>query len=193
MTEQSKRMYCPSCGEEVETFLMLEEEKEVYRCFICGMDLPDSDEPSLKPLDLMLVAEDSMVFREVLKDKILELGIARQVELAENGEEFLTAFTRSIASSQPVSLAVLDIRMPGMNGVNAAMAMRAVERGLEKKRRVPILFFSSLKCDETLKNVFKQCAPARYINKGNSASPEDLSDRLVQVISRLMSEGTQKK
>ncbi len=82
--------------------------------------------------------------------------------------------------------------MPGINGVNAAMALRAEEKGLAKKKPVPILFFSSVKYNDTLKDIFQHCSPARYINKGNSASPEELSERLLQVISRLMSESPAK-
>ena len=38
MTQQ-KRMYCPSCGEEVDTFIMLDESGEARHCFICGLKL----------------------------------------------------------------------------------------------------------------------------------------------------------
>jgi CheY-like chemotaxis protein len=194
MTEAAKRMYCPSCGETVDTFVMLDTEmREEFHCFVCGAVLSGETPLAVKALEMMLVAEDSMVFREVLHDKIVERGIARQVEMADNGEEFLAKFTRRLAHDLPVSLAVLDIRMPGMNGVNAAMAMRAVEKGFGVRRPAPILFFSSVKCDDTLKELFKRCAPARYINKGASPSPENLADRLVEVIQRLLTESSGKK
>jgi len=145
MTDAAKRMYCPSCGEDVETFVMLDQGEESHRCFVCGAVLSAEAGTELKPLEMMLVAEDSMVFREVLKDKITELGISNDVAMAKDGEEFIALFTYRVANDKPISLAVLDIRMPGMNGVNAAMAMRAVEKGLNRRRPVPILFFSSVK------------------------------------------------
>ncbi|HUT52361.1 MAG TPA: response regulator [bacterium] len=194
MNESTQKMYCPSCGETVDTFVMLDTDMvEKHHCFVCGAEVSGRAPAAVKALEMMLVAEDSMVFREVLQDKVVERGIARQVEMADNGEEFLAMFTRRLAHGLPVSLAVLDIRMPGMNGVNAAMAMRAVEKGLGMKRPVPILFFSSVKCDDTLKELFKRCSPARYINKGASPSPENLADRLVEVIQRLLTESTVKK
>jgi CheY-like chemotaxis protein len=194
MTQIVQSMYCASCGEMVDTFVMLDTDMvEKHHCFVCGAALSGEAPAAAKALEMMLVAEDSMVFREVLQDKIVERGIARQLDMADNGEEFLDKFTRRLANNLPVSLAVLDIRMPGMNGVNAAMAMRAVERGLGLKRPVPILFFSSVKCDDTLKELFQRCSPARYINKGASPSPEDLADRLVEVIQRLLSESAAKK
>lgn len=30
-----------------------------------------------------------MVFREVLKDKIMEMGLAKKVEVTDNGEQFV--------------------------------------------------------------------------------------------------------
>jgi len=190
MTDE--KMYCPSCGEDVSTFVVFEGEGESKCCFQCGMNLSAAASRNARILDYMLVAEDSLVFREVLKDKVEELGIAKEVGLAGNGEEFLETFTQRAFAKKPLSVAVLDIRMPGMNGMNAAMALRAIERGLGKKKPVPILFFSSLKCDDTLREVFKRCAPARYINKGNATSPDELSDRLVEVINRLMLESSRK-
>lgn len=167
---------------------------EVDHCFVCGAALAGEKAPSaIKSLEMMLVAEDSMVFREVLKDKIMEMGLARKVEVTDNGEQFVCALTRILAGSGTVSLAILDIRMPIMSGINAALAMRAVEKGLSRKRPVPILFFSSMRCDDTLRNVLKHCAPARYINKGASASPDGLADRLVEVIRRLLEESSGKK
>ena len=192
MSDPGAKLYCPSCGEQVETFIMLDESGESHHCFICGVKLDGGSGRSVKSLEMMLIAEDSMVFREVLTDKILELGLAGEVETANDGEEFIALFTRRLVRGQPVSLAVMDIRMPGMNGVNAAMAMRAIERGMERKRLVPILFFSSVRCDDTLRDVFKHCAPARYINKGNAASPEELSERLVEVINGLLAESGKK-
>lgn len=192
MSETVKRIYCPSCGEEVDTYVIFDAGAEELHCFICGMALTGASAPAMRPLQTMLVAEDSRVFREVLTDKIVELGMAREVEVADHGEEFLEIFTRRLHQGLPVSLAVLDIRMPLMDGVNAAIAMRAIERGLGGRRPVPILFFSSMRCDEAMKAIFQRCAPARYINKGASQSPEDLADRLVEVIKRLMEESGRK-
>jgi CheY-like chemotaxis protein len=188
MSTGTKRMYCPSCGEEVDTFLMLDGADESHHCFFCGVRLTGEKPVAQKSLETMLVAEDSAVFREVLQDRILEMGIAREVECADNGEEFITLFTRRLLKKLPVSVAVMDIRMPQMNGINAAMALRAIEKGMGVKKPTPILFFSSVKCDDNLKQVFQHCAPARYINKGNADSPEQLTDRLLQVLGRLLAE-----
>ncbi len=192
MSDEITIMYCPSCGEDVETYVMVDAGATIYHCVICGAELGGEQADELRPLEMMLVAEDSMIFREVLRDKVLELGIARNLELAGDGKEFLTFFTRMLAEKKPPTLAVLDIKMPIMNGINAANALRAVEEALGAGKKTPILFFSSLRCDDNLREVFSRCAPARYINKGASVSPEDLADRLVEVIAELMSDSAKK-
>lgn len=69
---------------------MLEGDEEVDHCFVCGAALAGEKAPSaIKSLEMMLVAEDSMVFREVLKDKIMEMGLAKKVEVTDNGEQFV--------------------------------------------------------------------------------------------------------
>jgi CheY-like chemotaxis protein len=190
---QSKRMYCPSCGQDVETFVMLQDGDERHFCFLCSSPLSEKPEQvPMKTLDTILVADDSAVFREVLKDKLSEKQVAKNVIMSGNGEEILTLFTNRLSKKQPISLVILDIRMPVFNGVNAAMAIRGVEKGFETRRRVPILFFSSVVCDETLREVLKHCTPARYINKGSSSSPDELAQRLYEVVCRLIQDSGKK-
>ena len=186
----SKTMYCPYCGEDVETFLMLVEGEEQHHCFICSSPLGEERPAAagFKPLDSILVAEDSAVFREVLRDKLVEKDLTKNAVMAGNGEEFLTIFTNRLFRSQPVSLCILDIRMPIFNGINAAMALRSIEKGFERPRKTPILFFSSVKCDDALREVLKFTSPSRYINKGASDSPDELADRLLEVVQRLILE-----
>ncbi len=193
MADSSKRMYCPSCGQDVETFIMLQDGDEKHFCFLCSSPISGKEAVApLKTLDTILVADDSAVFREVLKDKLSEKQAAKNVIMSSNGEEILTLFTNRLFKKQPISLVILDIRMPVFNGVNAAMAIRGVEKGFEVRRHVPILFFSTVVCDDTLREVLKHCTPARYINKGSGSSPDELAQRLYEVICHLIEESTRK-
>ena len=65
--------------------------------------------------------------------------------------------------------------MPVVNGVNAAIAMRAIEKGYDLKKPIPILFFTAKQCDETFKKVLSYTTPAKYINKGTGTSPDPLT------------------
>lgn len=192
MTNPGK-LFCPSCGEEVEYFVMVSGGEELAHCSNCGLILeterqPVKKEPKIRPLQYVIAAEDSPLLLKTITNMMLEKGIAKQVESCRNGEEFITKVTERLKNNQLISLSILDVAMPILNGINAAVIFRAIEKGFERKRFTPILFFTSYKCDETFKKVLKYAAPAKYINKGTGASPEQFAERLLQVIYQLLAE-----
>lgn len=65
----------------------------------------------------ILVADDGKVMRLVLSTKLKEVGYS--VTEAEDGHEVLQA-----VSEQSFDLIVLDIHMPGMNGIDALKELR---------------------------------------------------------------------
>lgn len=187
-----KKGYCIGCGLEVELFFMLVDGKDKPHCFLCGMPIEDAKQQApaqskIKTLDLIMLADDSALAREVIVDKLIELKAARKIVALANGEEFLESFTRKFIEKAPPNMVILDIRMPGINGVNAGFAARCIERAFDSSRPVPLMFFSSVVCDDTLKAAMTRMAPARYINKGASPTPDDLAGRIVGVISKLLS------
>ncbi len=190
MAEPDK-LYCPSCGEQVEFFVMLSEGDEIKHCSVCGLILEDQPEPEkkeLKTLQHVVAAEDNTLLLKTVSRMLRDKKISRSVDACKNGEEFITTVVDRIKSDQPISLNILDVAMPILNGINAAVILRAIEKGYDKKRLSPILFFTSYKCDDTFKKVLKYCQPAKYINKGAGTSPEQFAERLYQVIYQLLAE-----
>jgi two-component system, sensor histidine kinase and response regulator len=76
--------------------------------------------PARAPLRI-LVAEDNLVNQKVLGRLLEKLG--HSAVLTSDGEEALDAFER-----EAFDLILMDIQMPGMNGYDAARAIRARER-----------------------------------------------------------------
>lgn len=132
----------------------------------------------------VLMAEDTALLREIVKDALVQNGISQQVRGCANGEEFLQAVAEALVARQPLDLAILDVEMPILSGYHAAIALRALERGL-RIRATPIVFFTAFPCDDTFKKVLEHCQPARYLNKGADSSPPRIAGRLVQVLSSL--------
>ena len=68
----------------------------------------------------LLIAEDELIERMVLK-KTLEKRLSDQCRIfeAQNGREALDIFRR-----ESIQIVILDIAMPGMNGIEAAEAIR---------------------------------------------------------------------
>ena len=171
---------------------MLTQGDELAHCSICGLILHKAEArkpvEKLKTLQNVVAAEDSPVLLKTLSRMLVDKNITRGVEPCQNGEEFITAVVERLKKNLPISLVILDVNMPILNGINAAVILRAIERGFGKKRPAPILFFTSYRCDDTFKKVLKYCAPARYINKGTGSSSEEFAQRLYEVVCQLLAE-----
>ena len=149
-----------------------------------GPQVPTWAATAFELFERVLVAEDTVLVREIVKDALVQHGISQHVRGCANGEEFLQVIAESVAAGVAVDLAILDVDMPILNGYFAAIALRAMERGL-RARPTPIVFFTAYPCDDTFKKVLEHCQPARYLNKGADASPPRIAGRLVQVLASL--------
>ncbi|MEW6678235.1 MAG: chemotaxis protein CheB [Pseudomonadota bacterium] len=76
----------------------------------------------------ILLAEDEPISQEIALDLLTEIGLV--VDIAEDGQEAL-----DMARSQRYDLVLMDMQMPRLNGLDAALAMRALPGWAE----VPIL------------------------------------------------------
>jgi len=139
------------------------------------------------PLKTVITVEDIQLISTILNDMLISEGLTEKVISCKNGYEFLGRYVRARTSNVEVGLVVMDVKMPILNGISSAVAMRAHEAG-QRLPEVPILFFTSKRCDETFRKVLIHTAPAMYINKGTSTSPEHLQDRIRKTIAQLLRE-----
>jgi CheY-like chemotaxis protein len=116
---------------------------------------------------------------------LLKRKLCRTVLAAANGQEFVAGFTKRLAEGRDTDLVILDLEMPLMDGITAARVLRSLE-GKHSVGKVPILFFSGRKCDDSLKQQMALLAPASYVNKGNESDPEKLVERIDQLVTYLL-------
>ena len=180
--------YCPSCGRNVPFYTMNSSAGEVDRCESCGMELYDADvDTAPMSVGKVYVVEDTVLIREMIKDIILSKDLAQEVKTCVNGAEFLAYFTRDLIKKNPPGIIMLDVVMPTLNGINAAIAVRSVEKAFGI-RSTPILFFTVKEIDDSFKKVLKYASPAMYINKGRDSSPEKMQKRIEIVVNKLWHE-----
>ena len=172
----------------VDTIAMVKHGEEEIACANCGFVFKASAKP-IRTLRAVLMADDSPVLLRRVAELLEGKEISRTVITCKNGEEFVERSVSRLRAGLPISMAILDITMPILNGVNAAVTLRAIERGIGgSSKKIPILFFTANKSDPSFRKVLSYCAPAHYINKGVGSNPEEFADRIYKVISGLLQE-----
>lgn len=184
--------FCASCNKITEVMFILIKGEEEPHCSECGKriileDLPSPIEEKKEPARVfsrIIVGEDSKLLREIIRDALTESGKVKEVILCENGEEAIYSFMKIKREKKEVDLLILDLKMPVMSGVNAAIAIRAIERAMEWKK-VPFLFFTIAEKTEGLVEFFKYVKPAIYVRKGDAEDPIQLGERLIKALNRI--------
>ena len=179
--------YCLCCGEDVPVNTVYRDGNREITCLYCGFTLGLEEGPRQKAAACILTADDSTVIRNLMNRILTDKGLAREVLSFENGMAMLAEFTRRLSAGQEVSLLVLDLEMPVMDGLKAALTVRTLEKNQGRGRGVPIIFFSARKCDEALKKQLARCSPAVYFNKGENPDPAGMADRIDRLVQFILS------
>lgn len=174
------RKYCLCCGEEVPYNVVERQERRELTCTYCGFTLDVEnlwEDIKVSIETYALIAEDSDFARKLLKELVLKKKLASEAIAVTNGLELITEFTKFMKKNIKASFAIIDLNMPVMDGLTAARTLRALEdkEGIPK---VPFVFFSAVKADESLKKQMELLAPAHYMNKGSDPDPESLIKRV---------------
>ncbi len=178
--------FCPSCNEEVYTYTVPAEVGSDIRCSSCGLPLASGAQLTPERLECVLVADDNRFYRTLLRDVLLERGLAATVEIFAGGTELLSRAATRFHDRLPVKLVILDVMMTPLNGPATGMAFRALEKGLGISPAAPILFVSGSPVDEAMKALLGKCAPALFLHKGVDKGSSALGQRLEQVMATLL-------
>ena len=182
--------YCLCCDEHVPFSVVEMQDKREERCIYCGFTL---DIQKTRPLristekELALIADDSRYTRKMIKEILQEKNFSGHIESFENGAELVSAYARLLSEGKCVDVAIIDLNMPVMDGIKAAMTLRTLEAQKEVNN-VPIVFFSGVKADDDLKRLLKELAPAVYLNKSTDPDPDKLAKRIEELVSFILTE-----
>ena len=113
----------------------------------------------------VLVVEDDFMVRQVIRD-ILEQNGA-MVDIAVNGEEAVQAFRVAWRREQPYDLLCMDIMMPVMDGHEALIKIREVEKslGILGPEEVKVIMLSALDDAKTVMKAYYKGGATSYIVK----------------------------
>lgn len=116
----------------------------------------------------ILIADDDSLIRESLK---IILGMDEEIEIVDAVENGLKAL--EVCTNHQVDVALLDVRMPVLNGVDAA-------KEILRKTKTKPLILTTFDEDEYIMGAIKNGAKG-YILKNNS--PEKIKDAIKMVYS----------
>lgn len=101
----------------------------------------------------ILLAEDDYVTRKAMDSFLSKYG---ECDVTVDGMEAVDAFMLALEEGEPYDLVCLDIMMPVMDGYQALMGIRNLEkeRGIEEKDAVKVIMTTALNDEKNVKMAF---------------------------------------
>lgn len=111
-----------------------------------------------------LIAEDHLLSRRILKEL---LSSQFDCDIAVNGQEAIDSFVLAHESKRPYDVIFMDIMMPVVDGLEALIAIRTIERKMEIPHglAVKVIMTTALDDPHTVVKSFNECEADSYIVK----------------------------
>ncbi len=112
-----------------------------------AMEMATSATPGKSEKSLhVLVVEDNEINRNLLKEFLHRMG--HETTMAASGEEALTL----VEEHPPFDMILMDVQLPGISGIGATKAIRAMDQ--KDKARIPVIALTGNVRDEDIRNCF---------------------------------------
>ncbi len=100
--------------------------------------------------------------RNFLAEEAKRSLLVPETQVFSTGEELLVEAVRWFEQKLSPGLFILDLKMPIINGINAAISLRAYERAYQTEKPAPIVFFCDPPDTEAFRKVLAFCTPSLY-------------------------------
>lgn len=111
-----------------------------------------------------LIAEDHLLSRRILKELISSYF---DCDIAVNGQEAIDSFKLAHEAKNPYKLICMDIMMPVVDGLEALLTIREIERKMDIPHNlaVKVIMTTALDDPHTVIKSFNECQADSYIVK----------------------------
>lgn len=112
----------------------------------------------------ILIAEDDFMVRQIIRDILGQYGF---IDIVVNGEEAVQAFRVAWRKQQPYDLVCMDIMMPIMDGNEALVKIREIEKslGVVGADEVKVIMITALDDAKTVVRAYYRGGATSYIVK----------------------------
>jgi two-component system, chemotaxis family, chemotaxis protein CheY len=112
----------------------------------------------------MLIAEDDPIAQKLM---VKYLSAHGECDIAVDGEEAIRAFRLAQKDNQPYDLILMDIMMPNVNGQEALLRIREMERnaGVTGSSEVKVIMITALGDPKTVVNSYYKSGATAYLVK----------------------------
>jgi len=126
----------------------------------------------------LLLVDDEPLVRRSMEKTLLRAGF--DVETAPGCQEGLALFAEAQDSEEPFDLAVLDLNMPGLDGVEKSGAgLELLSRLLEQAPALPVIVLTAYDEVSKAKEAVSRGAEA-YLVKGREQELVDMINEIVK-------------
>ena len=184
--------HCHNCGNEVYTIEVQDGPVVEVRCSDCGFpfEVKAQGPVATAATDCIVVADRDRHVLSFITNALTERRLASDVLTAESGADLLALCAERLSSAQPVGLAIIGTTAPHLDGPSTALALRAVERGLQRLEPTPIVFVYPEWIDDPLRGLISLCQPALYLTRESNPKDSRLDERLERVVTHLLGQRT---
>ncbi|MHB8120844.1 MAG: response regulator [Desulfuromonadaceae bacterium] len=111
-----------------------------------------------------LIAEDNLMSRRILKELLAQHF---DCDIAVNGQEAIDSFQLAHESKRPYDVIFMDIMMPEVDGMEALLCIRTLERKMEipAALAVKVIMTTALDDPRTVIRSLNECEADAYIVK----------------------------
>jgi len=152
---------------------------------------PAETVPVTESFDRCLLGGYNPQQKGIIENFVRNKKLAKDWMSVNNGGEFVQTAAIGFRDKRPINIIITEIRMPLLNGVQAAIAFRHLEKAYGITSPAPVVLFTELGRDTNVVRAIEYLKPATYLQA--VPDPTEFQRRAEALVDRLNSFARKRK